>query len=114
VPPDSFAPTTGEFQSIHGMLSGTFSHGTFFAAHSAFAVPFSDGCNEGSLRHVAAARLWRTMRRRERGPCRLEAVRKFAGEDYEAAVVPEKARAVLSHFDARSQHYDVRVERRKE
>ena len=26
------------------------------------------------------------------------------GEDYEAAVVPEKARAVLSHFDERSQH----------
>jgi heme-degrading monooxygenase HmoA len=38
----------------------------------------------------------------------LDAVRKFAGEDYEAAVVPEKARAVLSHFDARSQHYDIR------
>ena len=39
----------------------------------------------------------------------LEAVREFAGEDYEAAVVPEKARAVLSHFDQRSQHYEVRV-----
>ena len=38
----------------------------------------------------------------------LEAVREFAGEDYEAAVVPEKARAVLSHFDQRSQHYEVR------
>ena len=37
----------------------------------------------------------------------LEAVRDFAGEDYEAAVVPEKARAVLSHFDERSQHYKV-------
>lgn len=41
----------------------------------------------------------------------LEAVRQFAGEDYEAAVVPEKARAVLSHFDVRSQHYEVRAER---
>ena len=41
----------------------------------------------------------------------LEAVRQFAGEDYEAAVVPPKARAVLSHFDARSQHYEVRTER---
>jgi len=40
----------------------------------------------------------------------LDAVRAFAGEDYEAAVVPPKARAVLSHFDARSQHYEVRVE----
>jgi heme-degrading monooxygenase HmoA len=38
----------------------------------------------------------------------LEAVRIFAGEDYEVAVVPPKARAVLSHFDERSQHYEVR------
>ena len=38
----------------------------------------------------------------------LEAVREFAGEDYEQAVVPPKARAVLSHFDARSQHYEIR------
>ena len=37
----------------------------------------------------------------------LDAVREFAGEDYEVAVVPEKARAVLSHFDARSLHYEV-------
>lgn len=38
----------------------------------------------------------------------LEAVRIFAGEDYEVAVVPPKARAVLSRFDERSQHYEVR------
>lgn len=38
----------------------------------------------------------------------FDAVRRFAGEDYEAAVVPAKARAVLAHFDARSQHYEVR------
>lgn len=38
----------------------------------------------------------------------IEAVRTFAGEDYEVAVVPEKARAVLSRFDASSQHYEVR------
>ena len=38
----------------------------------------------------------------------LEAVRIFAGDDYEVAVVPPKARAVLSHFDERSQHYEVR------
>ena len=37
----------------------------------------------------------------------LDAVRIFAGEDYEAAVVPPKARAVLKRFDARSQHYEV-------
>lgn len=41
----------------------------------------------------------------------LDAVRVFAGEDYEACVVPPKARAVLAHFDLRSQHYEVRAER---
>ncbi len=39
-----------------------------------------------------------------------EAVRAFAGEDYEVAVVPPKARALLSRFDARSQHYEVKAE----
>ena len=38
----------------------------------------------------------------------LDAVREFAGEDYEACVVPQSARAVLSHFDERSQHYEVK------
>jgi hypothetical protein len=28
--------------------------------------------------------------------------------DYEVCVVPPKARAILSHFDERSQHYEVR------
>jgi heme-degrading monooxygenase HmoA len=41
----------------------------------------------------------------------LDAVREFAGEDYEIAVVPGKARAVLSHFDERSQHYEIIAER---
>ena len=41
----------------------------------------------------------------------LDAVRDFAGEDYEVGVVPEKARAVLAHFDERSQHYEITVER---
>jgi len=40
----------------------------------------------------------------------IEAVRTFAGEDYEAAVVPPKARVLLSRFDACSQHYEVKVE----
>jgi antibiotic biosynthesis monooxygenase (ABM) superfamily enzyme len=40
----------------------------------------------------------------------MEAVRAFAGEDYEAAVVLPKARALLSRFDARSQHYEVKAE----
>ena len=38
----------------------------------------------------------------------LDAVRAFAGPDHEACVVPPKARAVLSRFDERSQHYEVR------
>jgi heme-degrading monooxygenase HmoA len=38
----------------------------------------------------------------------LEAVRVFAGQDYEAAVVPPAARAVLKRFDERSQHYELR------
>ncbi len=41
-----------------------------------------------------------------------ESVRAFAGEDYEVAVVPPAARAMLSRFDARSQHYEVRAELR--
>jgi antibiotic biosynthesis monooxygenase (ABM) superfamily enzyme len=40
----------------------------------------------------------------------LDAVRKFAGNDYEAAVVPPNARALLSRFDARSQHYEVKAD----
>jgi hypothetical protein len=41
----------------------------------------------------------------------IDAVRVFAGEDYETAVVPDAARTLLSRFDERSQHYDVRVGR---
>ena len=41
----------------------------------------------------------------------LDAVRTFAGADHEVAVVPPAARAVLSHFDARSAHYEVRERR---
>ena len=40
----------------------------------------------------------------------LDAVPQFAGEDYEAAVVPPKARALLERFDPRSQHYELRAE----
>jgi len=36
----------------------------------------------------------------------MDAVKSFAGSDTEAAVVPPKARALLSRFDARSVHYD--------
>lgn len=38
----------------------------------------------------------------------MDAVRAFAGEDHEAAVVPMSARALLSRFDERSQHYELR------
>lgn len=41
----------------------------------------------------------------------LDAVRVFAGEDYEAAVVPPSARALLTRFDGRSAHYEVRERR---
>ena len=37
-----------------------------------------------------------------------EAVTQFAGEDYERAHVPPKAREVLVRFDERSQHYEIR------
>lgn len=40
----------------------------------------------------------------------LDAIRDFAGEDYEVAVVPPKARKLLVRFDQRSQHYEVRAE----
>ena len=37
-----------------------------------------------------------------------EAVKQFAGEDYERAYVPPKAREVLERFDEHSQHYEIR------
>ena len=36
----------------------------------------------------------------------LAAVREFAGDDYEQAVVPPHARALLKRFDKRSAHYE--------
>lgn len=42
----------------------------------------------------------------------LDAVRAFAGDVYETAVVPEKARVLLSRYDERSRHYEVRTEMR--
>lgn len=38
----------------------------------------------------------------------MESIRVFAGEDPERAVVPPDARALLSRFDARSVHYEIR------
>ena len=39
----------------------------------------------------------------------LEAVKQFAGEDYEKSVVPDKARKVLARHDDRSQHYEMKA-----
>ncbi|MFW9924154.1 MAG: antibiotic biosynthesis monooxygenase [Candidatus Thorarchaeota archaeon] len=41
----------------------------------------------------------------------LESVRCFAGEDYEKAVVPLKAQKLLAHYDQRSQHYQIRIQK---
>ncbi len=41
----------------------------------------------------------------------LDAVRVFGGADYEQCVVPPAARAILAHFDQRSQHYEVLEQR---
>ena len=40
----------------------------------------------------------------------LDAVRNFAGENYEDCVVPPEARAILSRFDLKARHYEVREE----
>jgi heme-degrading monooxygenase HmoA len=37
----------------------------------------------------------------------LDAVREFAGADYERAVIEPEAKALLSRHDERSEHYDV-------
>ena len=39
----------------------------------------------------------------------VDAIKQFAGEDYEACVVPPKARELLARFDLRSQHYEIRI-----
>jgi hypothetical protein len=41
----------------------------------------------------------------------LDSVKRFMGEDFEAAHVPPQAQAVLSDFDKRSAHYQV-IDRR--
>ena len=38
----------------------------------------------------------------------LDAVKQFAGEDYEKSYVPDKARKILSRHDERSQHYEMK------
>ena len=41
----------------------------------------------------------------------LAAVKDFAGEDYERAVVEPEARRLLSRYDERSEHYEVVLDR---
>jgi heme-degrading monooxygenase HmoA len=41
----------------------------------------------------------------------LDAVRAFAGDDYEQAVIEPEARALLSRYDERSEHYEVVLDR---
>lgn len=40
----------------------------------------------------------------------IESIKVFAGENYEASVVPPEARALLSRFDTHAQHYEVKAE----
>jgi len=37
----------------------------------------------------------------------IDAVKSFAGDDYEKAVVPDKAKRLLKRFDETSQHYEL-------
>jgi heme-degrading monooxygenase HmoA len=53
---------------------------------------------EGEVEFVVLT-LWRS----------LDAVRTFAGERYETAVVPPDAQRVLERYDDRVSHYDVAV-----
>ena len=39
----------------------------------------------------------------------IDAVRRFAGENYESAVLHPKAHTLLSRYDAKSEHYEVRI-----
>lgn len=39
----------------------------------------------------------------------LTAIRAFAGDNYEVAVVPAEARTLLASFDPAAQHFDVRA-----
>jgi hypothetical protein len=41
---------------------------------------------------------------------RIQSVKEFVGEDYEKSYVPDKAKAILSKFDERAQHYEIKHE----
>jgi heme-degrading monooxygenase HmoA len=54
---------------------------------------------DGATVEFVTVTLWETF----------DAIRAFAGDDYERAVVPPEARRLLERFDERSRHYDVRA-----
>ena len=56
-------------------------------------------CDSGDRIEFAVLTLWES----------LEAIRTFAGDDYENAVVPHAARRVLGGFDERVAHYEVAI-----
>jgi heme-degrading monooxygenase HmoA len=72
-----------------------------------------------ALRHIAGFRDARLLRRTVADETEfvsltffddIEAIRAFAGTDYETAVVADEARHVLVRFDDRVVHYDVSTE----
>lgn len=54
---------------------------------------------DGASVEFVTVTLWETF----------DAIRAFAGDDYERAVVPPEARRLLERFDERSRHYEVRA-----
>lgn len=41
----------------------------------------------------------------------IDDIKALSGDDYEKAYVPAKARAILSHFDEYTQHYEIKEHR---
>jgi heme-degrading monooxygenase HmoA len=73
----------------------------------------------GHLRAVSGFRGARLLRREERGEVAftsitwftdLDAVRGFAGDDYERAVIEDAAQAVLTRWDEQVTHHEVAVD----
>ncbi|HUM06732.1 MAG TPA: hypothetical protein VLT90_14795 [Terriglobales bacterium] len=71
-----------------------------------------------SIRQVAGSRGAYLLRRDANGEVEfvtitlftsLDAVRRFAGTDYETAVLHPKAHDLLSRYDAKSEHYEIRI-----
>jgi len=73
-------------------------------AHKLVSIPGFKGAEllkrvEAGVAQIIVQTRWASM----------DAVRKFAGEDFERAVVEPAARAVLTEFDDRVRHYEVVV-----